>query len=94
MSTGLLEAPGPVRWLEVHAENYMGARGVAGRWRNCARWPSVSPISVHGVGLSIGGERPLDRDHLARLRHLFATGWNPAQLFRTPGHGRPMTPAF
>jgi uncharacterized protein (UPF0276 family) len=28
------------------------------------------PISVHGVGLSIGGDRPLDRAHLARLRHL------------------------
>ena len=26
------------------------------------------PISLHGVGLSIGGEGPLDRDHLARLR--------------------------
>jgi uncharacterized protein (UPF0276 family) len=22
------------------------------------------PVSVHGVGLSIGGDRPLDRDHL------------------------------
>jgi uncharacterized protein (UPF0276 family) len=28
------------------------------------------PISLHGVGLSIGGARPLDRDHLARLRKL------------------------
>jgi len=25
---------------------------------------------VHGVGLSIGGDAPLDRDHLARLRQL------------------------
>ena len=30
------------------------------------------PVSVHGVGLSIGGEGPLDRDHLARLKHLNA----------------------
>ncbi|HOZ35015.1 MAG TPA: DUF692 domain-containing protein, partial [Tabrizicola sp.] len=37
------------------------------------------PISVHGVGLSIGGEGPLDRDHLARLRHL--CDWaNPASF--------------
>lgn len=28
------------------------------------------PISVHGVGLSIGGEGRLDPDHLSRLRYL------------------------
>lgn len=65
---GLMEAPGPVRWLEIHAENYMGAGG-----RPLAQLRALAerfPISVHGVGLSIGGDRPLDRDHLARLRHL------------------------
>jgi uncharacterized protein (UPF0276 family) len=37
------------------------------------------PISVHGVGLSIGGEGPLDADHLARLKRL--VGWlNPASF--------------
>ena len=30
------------------------------------------PLSVHGVGLSIGGVAPLDREHLARLKHLIA----------------------
>jgi uncharacterized protein (UPF0276 family) len=30
------------------------------------RWP----LSVHGVGLSIGGEAPLDSEHLARLKAL------------------------
>jgi uncharacterized protein (UPF0276 family) len=41
------------------------------------------PVSVHGVGLSIGGERPLDRDHLRRLRRL--VDWlNPASFLRTP----------
>lgn len=36
-------------------------------------------ISVHGVGLSIGGEGALDADHLSRLRHLL--GWlNPASF--------------
>jgi len=64
----LTEAPGPVRWIEVHAENYMGSGG-----RPLAQLRALSerfPVSVHGVGLSIGGERVLDRDHLARLRHL------------------------
>ena len=31
------------------------------------------PVSVHGVGLSIGGEGRLDPEHLARLKHL--CGW-------------------
>ncbi|MEM9394119.1 MAG: DUF692 domain-containing protein [Pseudomonadota bacterium] len=69
--------PGSVAWLEIHAENYMGNGG-----RPIAQLKALSerfPISVHGVGLSIGGERPLDKDHLARLKHL--VGWlNPASF--------------
>ncbi len=67
----ILQDPGPVGWLEVHAENYMGDGG-----RPLAQLRALSerfPISVHGVGLSIGGEGRLDRDHLARLKHL--VGW-------------------
>lgn len=60
----LAEMP-DIGWFEVHAENYMGAGGpphamlaaIAERW----------PISIHGVGLSIGGSEPLDPDHLERL---------------------------
>ncbi|MDG3041986.1 MNIO family bufferin maturase [Roseicyclus marinus] len=66
--TGLMADPGPVAWLEIHAENYMGAGG-----RPLAQLRALAerfPISVHGVGLSIGGEAPLDADHLSRLRHL------------------------
>ncbi len=61
----------PVRWLEIHAENYMGEGG-----RPLAQLRHLTerfPISVHGVGLSIGGEGRLDRDHLARLKKL--CGW-------------------
>ena len=64
----LTQAPGAVQWLEIHAENYMGDGG-----RPLAQLRALAdrfPISVHGVGLSIGGEGPLDRDHLARLKHL------------------------
>jgi uncharacterized protein (UPF0276 family) len=60
--------PGPVAWLEVHAENYMGEGG-----RPIAQLRALAdrfPISVHGVGLSIGGEDPLDAEHLARLKKL------------------------
>ena len=64
----ILDAPGAVAWLEIHAENYMGAGGrPLAQLRHLAE---LFPISVHGVGLSIGGEGRLDPDHLARLRRL------------------------
>lgn len=54
-----------VGWFEVHAENYMGAGGRAHAQLTALR--ERFPLSVHGVGLSIGAERGLDREHLARL---------------------------
>ena len=73
----ILHSADPVKWLEIHAENYMGSGG-----RPIAQLRHLAerfPISCHGVGLSIGGEAPLDRDHLARLAHLAA--WlNPASF--------------
>ncbi|MEX0369214.1 MAG: DUF692 family multinuclear iron-containing protein [Tateyamaria sp.] len=64
----LRDAPGPVKWLEIHAENYMGDGGRPHAQLKALR--DDFAISVHGVGLSIGGEGPLDPDHLARLKHL------------------------
>jgi uncharacterized protein (UPF0276 family) len=64
----IMKDSAPVGWLEVHAENYMGHGG-----RPIAQLAALSerfPISVHGVGLSIGSEGRLDPDHLARLKHL------------------------
>jgi uncharacterized protein (UPF0276 family) len=73
----ILSGPGPVGWLEIHAENYMGDGG-----RPLAQLRALAerfPISVHGVGLSIGGEDRLDAAHLRRLKHLL--GWlNPASF--------------
>ncbi|MGK7662877.1 MNIO family bufferin maturase [Marinovum algicola] len=66
--SAILADAAPVDWLEIHAENYMGDGG-----RPLAQLRALSErfaISVHGVGLSIGGEGPLDRDHLARLKRL------------------------
>lgn len=59
---------GPVGWLEIHAENYMGMGGrpLAQLRALCEKFP----FSVHGVGLSIGGVGRLDADHLARLKTL------------------------
>jgi uncharacterized protein (UPF0276 family) len=57
-----------VEFFEVHAENYMvdGGPFLRHLQRVRERWP----LSIHGVGLSIGGEGPLDRDHLERLTAL------------------------
>ena len=65
---GLTGDPGPVEWVEVHAENYMGDGG-----RALAQLASLQDrfaLSVHGVGLSIGGEGRLDGDHLSRVRRV------------------------
>ena len=57
-----------IGWFEVHAENYMGAGGPPHRYLSAIR--DRYPLSLHGVGLSIGADRPLDRDHLQRLKAL------------------------
>ncbi|PWV97209.1 hypothetical protein DFR52_107121 [Hoeflea marina] len=54
-----------IGFLEVHAENYMGDGGPAHRALSAIR--REFPLSVHGVGLSIGSERGLDPAHLDRL---------------------------
>jgi uncharacterized protein len=55
-------------FFEVHAENYMGAGGPPHRALETLR--RDHPLSLHGVCMSIGGERPLDKAHLARFQHL------------------------
>lgn len=60
----------PDGFFEVHAENYMGAGGPVHRALTALR--ERYPISLHGVGMSIGGPNALDLDHLARFRALVA----------------------
>ncbi len=60
--------PPPVAFVEIHAENYMVDGGP--RLAALAEVRARLPLSLHGVGLSIGGAGPLDRAHLARLRSL------------------------
>lgn len=66
--TAIMDGAPDIGWFEVHAENYMGAGGPPHRMLAAIaeRWP----LSLHGVGLSVGGAQALDRDHLARLRAL------------------------
>ena len=57
-----------IGFFEVHAENYMGAGGLP--HAQLAALRADHALSIHGVGLSIGGAQGLDVDHLARLRSL------------------------
>ena len=57
-----------VGWLEVHSENYFGAGGKPQDYLERIR-PHY-PLSLHGVGLSIGSTDPLDRRHLVALKTL------------------------
>ena len=60
--------PPPLAFFEVHAENYMGAGGAP--HAQLTRIRENYPLSLHGVGLSIGGQQPLDQSHLDRLAAL------------------------
>jgi len=64
----IFAGPRCIDFFEVHAENYMGAGGPPHHLLRRIR--AEYPLSIHGVGLSIGGVAPLDRDHLRRLRRL------------------------
>lgn len=57
-----------VGFFEIHAENYLSAGGPARYYLERIR--EHYPLTVHGVGLSLGGEEPLDLDHLERVAQL------------------------
>lgn len=61
--------PPPIGWMEVHPENYFGG----GRNRAALlRVRADYPLSLHAVGLSLGADRPVDAEHLEKLRALAA----------------------
>jgi hypothetical protein len=64
----ILETRPDIGFFEVHAENYMGAGGPAHRFLEAIR--TDYPLSVHGVGLSIGSSEALDLEHLERLNRV------------------------
>jgi uncharacterized protein len=64
----LIETRPALGFLEIHAENFMGEGGPLLRYLEELR--GIYPLSLHGVGLSIGGPRDLDLEHLKRLRGL------------------------
>ena len=66
-----------IGFLEVHAENYMVDGGPL--HHGLARIREHYALSLHGVGLSIGGVDPLDGLHLDRLAAL-ASRYQPASV--------------
>lgn len=64
----IVETLPDIGFFEVHAENYMGAGGPPHRYLSAIR--ERYRLSLHGVGLSIGADRPLDKEHLNRLNRL------------------------
>lgn len=65
----LSERP-PVAWFEAHSENYFADGG--GALAALDRIRGDYPVSLHGVGMSLGSTDPLDRAHLAKLSRLVA----------------------
>ncbi len=66
----VLETRPPVGWFEVHSENYFGGGGRPLYFLERIR--ADYPLSLHGVGLSLGSTDPLNLAHLRRLKDLVA----------------------
>jgi hypothetical protein len=66
----VLEQRPAAGWLEVHSENYFGAGGAPLHYLEQIR--EHYPLSLHGVGLSLGSTDHLNLAHLERLRALIA----------------------
>lgn len=64
----VLETRPPLAFVEVHSENFFGDGGAALAVLHEAR--SHYPVSLHGVGLSLGSAVGLDPWHLGRLARL------------------------
>ena len=63
----VLDTRPEVAWLEVHTENYMGG-GTPLRYLDAIR--RDYPISLHGIGLSLGSAEGIDLSHLERIRRV------------------------
>ena len=64
----LLDTLPPLAFVEVHSENFFGDGGAALAVLHEAR--EHYPVSLHGVGLSLGSAAGLDPWHLERLARL------------------------
>jgi uncharacterized protein len=59
-----------IGWVEAHSENYFADGGF--QLEQLAKVRELYPLSLHGVGLSLGSVDPLDTEHLRKLKRLIA----------------------
>jgi uncharacterized protein len=59
-----------IGWVEAHSENYFADGGF--QLEQLAQVRELYPVSLHGVGLSLGSVDPLDPEHLRKLKRLIA----------------------
>src|SRR5438874_7315901 len=64
----LLNSGPAVGWLEAHSENYFADAGPHIEALLALR--EHYPLSLHGVGLSLGSTDPINRTHLLKLKRL------------------------
>lgn len=64
-------------WLEIHPENYMSDGGLDHKY--LAAIAEVYPISMHGVGMSLGSAGGVNSEHLQQLQKLVER-YKPAQI--------------
>ncbi|OCX74589.1 hypothetical protein A6M27_02200 [Acidithiobacillus thiooxidans] len=60
----------PTAWVEAHSENLFAAGGLAHRVMHQVR--NHYPVSLHGVGLSLGSADPLNKEHLQQLQQVIS----------------------
>ncbi len=63
----ILDQSPDIGWIEVHPENYFGG-GVHRHYLGKAR--EKYPLSLHAVGLSLGSDQPVNRDHMRQFKEL------------------------
>lgn len=64
----VLAARPTIAWFEAHSENYFGEGGQPLAFLDAIR--AEYPVSLHGVGMSLGACDPLEQTHLAKLKRL------------------------
>jgi uncharacterized protein (UPF0276 family) len=62
----ILETKPHIDWFEVHPENYMGEGGLPHYY--LSQIHEHYPLSMHGVGLSLGSAEGIDKEHLQSLK--------------------------
>lgn len=66
-----------IPWFEIHPENYMSEGGLHHKF--LSQINNHYPLSMHGVGLSLGSSNGVCKNHLVELKKLIDR-YNPAQV--------------